>query len=59
VYFLIAAAGAGAALQRSEALRRIASRLDRPWTPAAVYLFLVLLTLISSGRLPRFTFWRS
>jgi hypothetical protein len=59
VYFLVAVAGAGAALQRSHAMGRIAARLDRPWTPAALYLLLVLLTLISSGRLPVFTFWRS
>ena len=59
VYFLVAAAGAGAALQRSVVMRRLAARMDRPWTPAVVYVGLVLLTLISSGRLPVFTFWRS
>jgi hypothetical protein len=59
VYFLVAAAGAGAALYRSPGLARLAAKLDRPWMPAAVYLVLVVLTLISSGRLPVFTFWRS
>jgi hypothetical protein len=59
VYFLVAAAGAGAALRRSGGLARVAAALDRSWSPAAIYLLLVVLTLISSGRLPAFTFWRS
>jgi hypothetical protein len=59
VYFLIGAAGAGVALRRSEGLSRLASKLDRPWVPGALYLLLVLLTLLSTSRLPRFTFWRS
>jgi 4-amino-4-deoxy-L-arabinose transferase-like glycosyltransferase len=59
VYFLVAAAGAGYGLSRSATMARIAAKLDRRWFPAALYLVLVLLTLISSGRLPAFTFWRS
>jgi hypothetical protein len=59
VYFLVAAAGAGYALERSRVIQRVAAKLDRSWMPAALYLILVVLTLISSGRLPRFTFWRS
>jgi hypothetical protein len=59
VYFLVAAAGAGFALRRSASMERIAAKLDRRWVPAALYLLLVVLTLASSGRLPRFTFWRS
>jgi hypothetical protein len=59
VYFLVSAAGAGAALRQSSWIARIARQLDRPWIPAVVYVLLVLLTLISSGRLPAFTFWRS
>ena len=59
VYFLVAAAGAGVAMHRSEVMRRIADKLDLQWMPAALYLALVLLTLISSGRLPMLTFWRS
>ena len=38
VYFLIGAAGAGVALRRSEGLSRLASKLDRPWIPGALYL---------------------
>ena len=59
VYFLVAAAGAGYGLSRSAKMARIAAKLDRRWFPAALYLVLVLLTLLSSGRLPAFTFWRS
>jgi hypothetical protein len=59
VYFLVGAVGAGAALRRTQWMAMIASKLDRAWAPAALYLLLVILTLISSGRLPRFTFWRS
>jgi hypothetical protein len=59
VYFFIAAAGAGVASRRSSAIAAIAAKLDRPWVPAVVYLLLVVLTLLSSGHLPRFTFWRS
>ena len=38
VYFLVAAAGAGAAMHRSEVMRRIADKLDLQWMPAALYL---------------------
>lgn len=58
-YFLIAAAGAGPALRRFPRLARIATRLDRPWTPAVAYVVLFLLTLLSVGHLPRITFWRT
>lgn len=58
-YFLIAAAGAGPALARYPRLGRLARRADRPWVPAAVYVALVLLTIVSSGKLPVFTFWRT
>lgn len=59
VYFLIAAAGAGPALRRFPRLARLASRVDRPWLPAALYVGLVILTIASYGKLPRFTFWRT
>jgi 4-amino-4-deoxy-L-arabinose transferase-like glycosyltransferase len=58
-YFLIAAAGAAPALARYPRLGRIAGRADRPWVPAALYVVLVLLTIVSSGKLPVFTFWRT
>jgi hypothetical protein len=59
VYFIVAAVGAGVALRRVPSLSRLADRLDRPWVPAAVYVGLILLTLLSTGRLPQFTFWRT
>jgi hypothetical protein len=59
VYFLVGAVGVGWALRRVPAIGRIADRLNRPWVPAAVYVGLFLLTLLSTGRLPRFTFWRT
>ncbi len=59
VYFLVGAVGAGWALRRVPAMGRLADRLDRPWIPAAIYVALILLTLISTGRLPQFTFWRT
>jgi hypothetical protein len=59
VYFIVAAVGAGVALRRVPSLSRLADRLDRPWMPAAVYVGLILLTLLSTGRLPQFTFWRT
>jgi 4-amino-4-deoxy-L-arabinose transferase-like glycosyltransferase len=59
VYFLIAAAGAGPALRRFSWLSGLAQRANRPWVPAALYVTLVLLTMLSSGKLPQFTFWRS
>jgi 4-amino-4-deoxy-L-arabinose transferase-like glycosyltransferase len=58
-YFLIAAAGAGPALARYPRLARLARRADRPWVPASLYVALVLLTILSSGKLPVFTFWRT
>lgn len=58
-YFLIAAAGAGPALARYPRLAGLARRADRPWVPAALYVALVLLTIVSSGKLPVFTFWRT
>jgi hypothetical protein len=59
VYFLVASAGAGALLRRWPPLAELARRADRAWLPAAVYVVLVLLTILSSGRLPQFTFWRT
>jgi 4-amino-4-deoxy-L-arabinose transferase-like glycosyltransferase len=59
VYFLIAAAGAGLGLRSMPGLARLARRLDRAWFPAALYVLLVLLTMLSSGKLPQFTFWRT
>ena len=59
VYFLIAAAGAGLGLQSMPKMARLARRLDRAWFPAALYVLLVLLTILSSGKLPQFTFWRT
>ena len=38
---------------------RLARRIDRAWFPAALYVLLVLLTMLSSGKLPQFTFWRT
>ena len=58
VYFLIGAAGAAPALRRIRWLRRLADAADRAWVPAALYVLLVVVTLLSSG-LPRFTFWRT
>ena len=58
-YFLIAAGGAGAALRRSPRLQRFADGADRAWVPAALYIVLVLITVASTGKLPRFTFWRT
>jgi len=40
-------------------MQRIVSWLDRPWVPAAVYVVLFLLRLVTRGKLPEFTFWRS
>ena len=37
VYFLMAAAGAGYGLRRSEVMGRMARRFDRAWVPAALY----------------------
>jgi 4-amino-4-deoxy-L-arabinose transferase-like glycosyltransferase len=59
VYFFIAGGGAGPALARWPRLQRVARAADRPWAPAALYVLLVLLTVASTGKLPRFTFWRT
>jgi 4-amino-4-deoxy-L-arabinose transferase-like glycosyltransferase len=59
VYFLVAAAGAGTALRKFPWLARAARRADRVWVPAVLYVLLVLLTILSTGKLPQFTFWRT
>jgi len=59
VYFLLAAPGAVYAMRRWPWMQRIVSWLDRPWVPAAVYVVLFLLRLVTRGKLPEFTFWRS
>jgi len=37
----------------------LADGADRPWVPAALYVVLVVITVASTGKLPRFTFWRT
>ncbi len=59
VYFILGAAGAVAAVRRFGWLRRLVDRLDRPWVPALFYLVLFLAALLTAGRLPVLTFWRS
>jgi hypothetical protein len=59
VYFIVGATGAAHAIRRVPALGRLVDRLDRPWVPAALYVLLVLLRLVTRGRLPEFTFWRT
>ena len=59
VYFFIAGGGSGAALHRWPRLQRFAGHADRAWLPAALYVVLVVITLVSTGKLPRFTFWRT
>lgn len=59
VYFFIAGGGSGAALRRWPRLQRFAANADRAWLPAALYVVLVVITLVSTGKLPRFTFWRT
>jgi hypothetical protein len=59
VYFLLAAAGAVAAIRRYPRLQRLVERLDRPWVPAALFVVLFLLRIVSLNALPEFTFWRS
>jgi 4-amino-4-deoxy-L-arabinose transferase-like glycosyltransferase len=59
VYFLVAAVGAVAAIQRYGTLQRLVDRMDRPWVPAAAFVLLFLLRLVSLNALPEFTFWRS
>lgn len=58
VYFLVGAVGAVAAARRYAPLAWLVRRLDRPWVPAAAYLFLFLLALLTAGSLPTITFWR-
>jgi hypothetical protein len=59
VYFVLAAAGAVTAIRRYGWLQRFVERLDRAWVPAALYVLLFLLRLVSLNALPEFTFWRS
>jgi hypothetical protein len=59
VYFIAGAVGAGVALRRVPRLARAVGRVDHPWTPAVVYVLLFLLRLVTIGKLPEFTFWRS
>jgi len=59
VYFLVAAAGAVWAIRRYAWFERLVERMDRPWAPAALFVLLFLLRLVSLGSLPEFTFWRS
>jgi len=59
VYFIIGAAGAMVAVRRFAWLRRLVERLDRPWVPALFYLALFLAALLTAGKLPSITFWRS
>ena len=58
VYFLVGAVGAIDAARRYAPLARLVRRLDRPWVPAAAYLGLFLLALLTAGSLPTITFWR-
>jgi 4-amino-4-deoxy-L-arabinose transferase-like glycosyltransferase len=59
VYFIVAAAGAIEALNRFGRLRRLVEQLDRPWVPAAVYVGLLILRVVTVNKLPEFTFWRT
>jgi hypothetical protein len=58
-YYFLAAAGGVAAVRYSPVLSRIVDRLDRPWVPAACWVGLFLLRLVTGSHLPQFTFWRS
>ena len=58
-YYFIAGAGGVAAIRYSPLLSRMVNRLDRPWVPAACWMALFLLRLITGSHLPQFTFWRS
>ncbi len=58
-YFLVGAAGVGAALGRYTWLERLAARFDRPWVPAAVWFALFALRMLTLGKLPALTFWRT
>jgi 4-amino-4-deoxy-L-arabinose transferase-like glycosyltransferase len=59
VYFLIGAVGAADTLRRVPRLGRLVDRLDRPWVAPAIYVALAILTIVTSGRLPMPTLWRS
>lgn len=59
VYFILGAAGALAAVRRFPRFAKLVERCDRPWVPAALFLGLFLLHLVTLGKLPLFTFWRS
>jgi hypothetical protein len=58
-YYFMAAAGGVTTIRRSSALSRLVDRLDRPWVPAACWLTLFALRVVTGSRLPQFTFWRS
>jgi 4-amino-4-deoxy-L-arabinose transferase-like glycosyltransferase len=58
-YFLVGAVGAIGAMRRFPRLAELVEKWDRPWAPAAIYVGLFLLRLITWGRLPTFTFWRT
>jgi hypothetical protein len=47
VYFAVGAAGAVAALRRSPRFASVAARLDRPWTPAALFLVTLVAHLLA------------
>lgn len=58
-YYFMAAAGAVSAIRRWPAVSRVVNRLDCPWVPAACWLSLFALRLVTGSHLPQFTFWRS
>lgn len=58
-YFILGAAGAVTALRCWPRLSRLADALDKPWVPAAFFVALFLLRLLTGSHLPRLTFWRS
>jgi len=59
IYYVMAAVGGVTAIRASRRLVQLAVRVDRPWTPAALWLALFLLRLVTRSHLPQFTFWRS
>jgi hypothetical protein len=58
-YYFMAAAGGVTAIRRSPRVSYLVDRLDRPWAPAACWLALFALRLVTGSHLPQFTFWRS
>jgi hypothetical protein len=58
-YYFMAAAGGVTAIRRSPGVSHLVDRLDRPWAPAACWLALFALRLVTGSHLPQFTFWRS